>query len=145
MENIQNPEFELLQCIASEYNSDTSLCISDLLKSNLDWEYLLELAKFHGVLALLYLSLKNLNHELIPVNFLETLKSYYYENAQRNLALFGETLNLVKLLDNNGITANPFKGAKAVSCFPCRIRDRSKPPRFVLAQKEGLLPGVSRQ
>jgi len=107
----QNPEFELLVCIVrnGSVQNDTSR-IGNLIQEKINWEYLLELANYHGVIPLLYLTLKELDPEIIPQKIFQSLQTFYMTNTQRNIALLAEMLNLIKRLEEQDIAVIPFKG-----------------------------------
>ena len=61
------PEAELLlSCIRYHFDTSTSAQIADLLRTDLDWDYLIQKAAEHNVFLLFYQSLKNACPELIP-------------------------------------------------------------------------------
>jgi len=105
------PEIELLLCCAR-------LCLSSaerdrivlLLRSELDWAYLLNLASGHGLLPLLYRHLNALASAAIPKAVFMELWGRYESNARRNQAMAQELLNILQMLDANGIPAIAYKG-----------------------------------
>ena len=73
---------------------------------------IIKLANQHGILPLVYKTLKKLqpdgsskNHEI-----LSTLKQQYLSVAQRNMLMSAELIRIMKLLEDNGIEALAFKG-----------------------------------
>jgi hypothetical protein len=84
--------------------------ISQLIQTELDWDYLLAMARRHSVSPLLYHRLNLLCAEAVPAPALSQLKDRSQENTRQSLFLTGELLNLVERLEAQGITAVPFKG-----------------------------------
>jgi hypothetical protein len=80
------------------------------LQPPLDWVHLLQLARTHGVLPLLYRSLSTTCPEALPPAFGEQLRDAFYAHAGRNALLTKELLKLFHLLAGHGIAALPFKG-----------------------------------
>lgn len=81
-----------------------------LLAGPLDWAVVLDLARRHGVIPLLTRCLKAWPAEWIPESVRQQLDSEARANAQEVLALTGELLRLVQVLDTHGIAAIPYKG-----------------------------------
>ena len=105
------PEVELLLCCARTcINSETAEQIKTLLQEDIDWDYLLRTATWHGVMPLLYLNLNATYPEAVPKDILDQLQNYFYANAQRNLFLTGELLKLLNLFSAYKIPAIPYKG-----------------------------------
>lgn len=105
------PEDELLICCArTQLNSDTKKKIRYLIKKDLKWDYILEMASGHALRPLLFFHLSYVNLEDVPKNFMDILKGYFYMNARKNLLMLAELLKILKLLEFEGITAIPYKG-----------------------------------
>jgi len=97
---------------------DKISCLRELLGEDLDWNYLLRMARQHGLIPLLYWHLKNAVSEAVPERPLAELKAYFDENHRRNIYLAGELLKLLRLFEEQGIIALPYKGpAVAVSVY----------------------------
>ncbi len=82
----------------------------ELIQEGIDWEYLLNLAEYHGMIPLLYLGLRDLGQEIVPKRTINSLKTFYFDNTQRNISLLGQMRELVKALNTANISAIPFKG-----------------------------------
>jgi hypothetical protein len=99
----------LLECIKFNFNHKK---IKKLLKKT-DFDYLLNVARTHGVEQLLYYRLKGYN---LKIN--KKLSEYYYGNTARNIIIYNELKNLVNILNKNKIDFLVLKGtALAVSCY----------------------------
>ncbi|MBN2816184.1 MAG: nucleotidyltransferase family protein [Campylobacterales bacterium] len=82
--------------------------ILNLLK-NIDWEFFIHLAYMHGVLPVVYKTLKVFKDN-IPQNFFEKLSLLYKEIACNNLIATSELLKVVTYLQNRGVDVIAFKG-----------------------------------
>ena len=105
------PENELLILSAGVSGNFLEAVRSERLRlEEIRWEILLEKAHRHEILPLLYWSLNLLSAEKIPDVFSIRLLEYFTHNSHRNLCLGAELLRMIRLLDEEGITAIPFKG-----------------------------------
>jgi hypothetical protein len=105
------PEVDLLlSCARTFLDPKKADQVRALLYAEIDWPYLLQRAAAHGVLPLLYLSLKKTLPDLVPPVILDQFHNHFLANAGRNLFLTEELLNLLHLLERNGIPALPLKG-----------------------------------
>jgi hypothetical protein len=105
------PELELLLCCArTDLSQNDRNCIQSLLCQELDWEFLLQQSARHGVMPLLYWSLKQIDSAVIPLEFLNALQIRFQENAQQNMLLTQELVLLLKQFRQQGISVLTFKG-----------------------------------
>ena len=77
--------------------------------SQLNWKDVLELAKRHSVVPLLYTSLIQ-SRRLVPPEVLEQLRIESSKIAGRNAVLKRELLHILKLLQQNSFDVIPYKG-----------------------------------
>ena len=77
---------------------------------DVDWPRLIELAKGHGVLALVARDLKQRGWDGVPPDVVATLGGYRTMLTARNLSLTRQLLEILELLSGRGITALPYKG-----------------------------------
>lgn len=114
-----NPEIDLLlSCGRIHTTPLIADHIKTLLRQKVEWDSLIELAKFHKVIPLLYRNLNCLCPELVPEQTLQKLKMLVYANTFRNLFLTQELLNIIELFKQNGIPAIAFKGhTLAISAY----------------------------
>ncbi|HLN98939.1 MAG TPA: nucleotidyltransferase family protein [Pyrinomonadaceae bacterium] len=101
-------ENQLLIAVA-HLSSVSETQIHQLIRPDLDWEYLLARAHRHGITPLLYRSLDSCQIA-VPPPVMEELKVRSHEIFKSNLALTGELLKLVDFLNTNDVVAIPFKG-----------------------------------
>jgi hypothetical protein len=105
------PEMELLLCCARPLLDSLNIQkIESILKQEIDWDELVQIAINHKLIPLAYHNLKLIAKDVIPEKQLKTLHHIFYTNAQRSLILTGELVNVVKLLQSQGISSVPYKG-----------------------------------
>jgi hypothetical protein len=108
----QLPEIELLLCCTrTQMSPEYADRIRHLVRQNIHWNDLLNTARRHGVLPLVYWQLKDICPDSVPTDVTEQLRDRFDANAQKNLALTAELLKLIKFFQKNGIPVIPFKGA----------------------------------
>jgi hypothetical protein len=106
-----NPETDVvLTCARVELPEANSHQLRALLELPLDWGGVVALAARHGLLPLLALHLLGLAPDATPPAVRERLRSHRQAVALHNLGLAGELVRLLRLLDERGIPALPFKG-----------------------------------
>src|SRR5215470_5053411 len=107
----RSAEIELLLCCARTHlDAQTLERTKVLLQQPIDWQHLTRIALMHGVMPLLYRSLRKISPEAIPANSLDQLRKYFQANVQHSIFLTAELLKLLTLFENNDIEAIPFKG-----------------------------------
>jgi hypothetical protein len=105
------PETKLLLCCARTRVDDrTAEKIRNLVRSDIDWGYLLNLSRHHHMLPLLHGNLEAHCGDSVPNTVRKQLRNHFSANARRNLILTGELLNLLKLFKAHKISAVPFRG-----------------------------------
>lgn len=113
------PEVELLLCCArTELDHDRLASVKNLTKEDLNWAYLLQLARQNGIMPLLYWHLSRICPNSVPPATLQALRDHFRKNSQRNLLFTAELLAILRLFDENGVPAIPYKGpVLAVSVY----------------------------
>ncbi len=106
----------LVACCQSEPSGSDIEFIQNSL-STIDYQVLTTLASRHGILPLVYKTLKkltensDLNAQSSTLNaMLSELKVQYLGIVQRNMLMSAELIRIMKLLEENGIEALAFKG-----------------------------------
>ncbi|MEN6553276.1 MAG: nucleotidyltransferase family protein [Methanobacterium sp.] len=84
--------------------------IKYLVESDLNWNYLLKIASKHGLKPLLYWHLSRIYSDRIPFEFINNLKEFLKNNANKNLFFLKEIVEVVKLLNEHAIESVPYKG-----------------------------------
>ena len=104
-------ELQLIICCArTELNKVGVERIRILLKQNIDWNYLITIAKLHKVAPLVSVNLINTFPEAIPQNVLQKLRSVTKAVTKKNLYLVRELVTLINLFKSYNIPAIPYKG-----------------------------------
>jgi hypothetical protein len=104
-----NPEQELvLASIRLDRAKDER--IGKLLKQELDWAKVIQYARLHNVLPLLYHRLKALGAERVCPQEMDVLKVHYLTIIQRNLRLVHKLISVIQLLSGHKIASITFKG-----------------------------------
>ena len=109
----------LVNCCKSDPSeNDIKEILSYLDTKDLDINILIGLATQHGILPLVYKTIKNLsendnlNAQRLTLNaeILTELKAHYMSISQRNMLMSAELIRIMKLLKGNDIEALAFKG-----------------------------------
>ena len=106
------PEYQLLLCCArTELSKDDQGKIRKLVRNGLDWDYVLQIAKEHGLAPLLYYHLHrhNLDHQ-IPQSITDHLHHIYYGNLARNILLYNELSQISECFEGREISLVVVKG-----------------------------------
>jgi hypothetical protein len=105
------PENDLLLCCArTEASRSIVERLRELAATEVDWDYLIQIARRHALIPLVYLQLARYADQFIPPSDLAKLKLQYQENSARNTILTAELCRLIELLAKEGIDAIPYKG-----------------------------------
>ncbi len=107
---LRRAEHEILFSIARRELGGVEDRLRDLLRQDLDWDYLLATAESHGLTPLLHKHLHSIPSE-IPAHIRARLKLASVANSQSVLHLTGKLLKLYRLLKENGVRVAIFKGA----------------------------------
>lgn len=112
MESVSlRPEAQLLMaCARTLIDSETASRIEVLLQQSLDWEYIIQKAVTNRVMPLLSSNLLRVGLEAVPLSILNDLQEYLQVHARHNLGQTRTLVKLLRLLEQHGISALPFKG-----------------------------------
>jgi hypothetical protein len=106
-----NCELEvLLQSSRMVVSSTGEERIRNLLRKEIDWDFLIRTAHCHRVLPLLYQTLCRIAPDSVPERVMTSLRKRFHANAQRNLFMSAELLQVLDLLEKHHIRAIPYKG-----------------------------------
>jgi len=97
------------------------------------------MATKHHLLPLLYKNLNSICPENIPNIVLSKLKQKFQDNARKSLLLTGELIKIIKLLEENGVNAIPFKGPVLAYSIYGNLAYRQFGDIDILTDKEGAL------
>lgn len=137
------PEVELLlYCAHPQRDVTRAEQIKLLVRSGINWEYLIRLGRRHALTSLLYWNLNTTCPESVPDNILHLLERRFNINDFRNRFLTKKLIKLLSLFKTHKILAVPYKGpdlaARAygnVSLREFRDLDILIPKRDVLQAK----------
>jgi len=100
----------LLICARALGDGSVEPSLRRLLRSKLDWPYLIATASQHGLLPVLCQQLQVLNFVPSSESITAQLDQYFRANTLHNLFLSIELLKLLEMFATNGIRAVAFKG-----------------------------------
>ena len=105
------PEVELmLHCARTRVDAQRADLIRALVRSGIDWDFLIENCRRHHVLPLLCWNLSVLCSAEMPRQIASTLQAFTKATLGRNLALTAELFRILRQLQAHRISAVPFKG-----------------------------------
>lgn len=135
------PEMQLLLCCASTKidAAKTEQIKSLVQRTDLDWQEITSSAWKHGLIPLLYTNINAIASDTVPQDVLEQLRKLFYTNAQRSLQLTGELVQLLRLLQENGILAVPYKGPVLANLLYGNIALRQFCDLDILVQPQDVL------
>lgn len=108
---LHSPEIELLLlCARPEVSDDVARRILSLLKQQLDWKLIFQLADYYRTIPLLALHLRHHATDLLASDIQTELQEHHRDSTRHNLVLAVEVLRLLNLFATQGIHAVPFKG-----------------------------------
>lgn len=106
------PEYQLLLgCARTKLSKNNQDKIRKLVNNGLDWDYVLQMGKAHGLAPLLYSHLHRIDHNhQIPQPIMDQLHNIYYGNLARNLLLYDELSRVLKSFEAKEIPVVGLKG-----------------------------------
>ena len=129
----------LLQCARIKLNEDDQDKITKLVNNGLDWNYLSQMGKNHGLAPLLYYHLHriDLDHQ-IPQPIMDQLHDIYWSNLARNLLLYDELNRVLKSFEEKEIPVVVVKGLALAELVYKNIALRPMADADLLVQKRSL-------
>jgi hypothetical protein len=100
----------LIDCARAPVEPEGATRTNHFATGGVDWHRLLKLARRNGLAPLLFYHLNKIGAANVPTSTFEVLRDYYQKNCAFNLLLTGELVRLLKALNDNGISAIPYKG-----------------------------------
>ncbi|MBS1790767.1 MAG: nucleotidyltransferase family protein [Acidobacteria bacterium] len=108
---LARPEWELLLCCArTSPPPETVERIRALVNQELDWDFLFRHAAAHKLSPLLCWHLKTQAADLLPPRIQTRIQTDLLGNSRLNLSHSAELLRILKLFEEQGIAAIPYKG-----------------------------------
>lgn len=103
-------EYELILCCVQAFVNGNLDELKRFPFKEIEWTYLLRIAKDHKVLPLIYWSIKSACLKSLPADIMAQLNADFNNNAVNNLTLIRELFRLLDIFRSNSIPAIPFKG-----------------------------------
>jgi hypothetical protein len=104
-------EWKLLIACARDHMGLGTGEVKKAAAANIDWWRVIDLAKTHGLLAILYRAARKSILESVPEQVMKDLRFKYLDNSQKNYVLSEELINILGLLESENIMALTFKGS----------------------------------
>jgi len=106
---LSRPEIELLLCcVSTQTNRELGSKIQQLVQQNIDWQYFVATAQYHGIVPLIYGQLQGV--QAVPAEVRSGLEGAYNKNAYINMSLTGELIKIQNLFNSQAIPMLAFKG-----------------------------------
>ncbi|EKF86353.1 nucleotidyltransferase family protein [Methanobacterium formicicum] len=137
---LKNEEQMLLQCARTQINYNNQKKIISLVRSGLDWEYLLKLAVKHKLQQLLYWQINQISLVELPPEVFKYLSIFFRNNATKNLFYMKEILNIVNMLSEMDIISFPYKGPILAQQVYGNLSMRQFGDLDLLVRKEDVTP-----
>jgi hypothetical protein len=101
----------LISLCRMEFSSDQKIMIRDQMEAVNDWNYFVEMANEHGIIALCWYNIiESGNSKSIPAEFLEKLHSGYLKSLTRNTFLYNLFEEIITLAKRDKIKVVMLKG-----------------------------------
>lgn len=129
----------LLACARTKLNEDNQDKIRKLASNGLDWDYLLQMSKNHGLAPLLYYHPHRIDlYHQIPQSVMNELRDAYYCNLARNIPLSYELDKILNAFKKKGIRILVLRGLALGQTIYKNIGLRVTTDIDLLAQKKDL-------
>jgi hypothetical protein len=107
----RRPELELFIHVARTRIDDAGARrLIELVQQDLDWQYTSRLARWHGILPLLYWHLESICPHAVPVEVRQKLRSHVRDWARSSLFRTSELLRILSRFEDHGVEVVPYKG-----------------------------------
>ncbi len=100
----------ILACACPVSDLRAKVMIESLLDVDLDADRLIAQASQHRVLPLMYAHLQSIGPGHVPPDLMQPLRAHFHGQAVANYRLTQQLVQVLKLLDDHGIPAIPWKG-----------------------------------
>ncbi len=137
--NMRPEEQLLLCCTRTKLSKDKGDEIRKLMNNGLDWDYVLQMGKAHGLAPLLYYHLYRIDYEhRIPQSIMERLRNIYYGNLVHNISLDSELNKILNTFEKEEIPVVVLRGLALAQIIYKNIALRSTIDIDLLVQKKDL-------
>ena len=100
----------VVACARTRIDDEQAARIRALAAEDVDWKRVFDIAAAHGVVPLLYRSLRSACADAVPPPALEYLRSQYRGHCRQSFVGAGQLLKLLALFQAEGIAVMPIKG-----------------------------------
>ena len=129
----------LLECARTKLKEDNRNEITKLVSNGLDWDYVLQMSKSHGLTPLLYYHLHQIKYDhQIPQSIMDQLHDIYYGNLARNIPLSYELDKILNVFEKKGIPIVVLRGLPLAQTIYKNIALRVTADIDLLVQKKDL-------
>lgn len=109
MQSFDQDPAKLLRTMVGSRDKDRGAAVAALLTRIVNWQEMIDAARRHGVLPILYRHLAA-NTQLVPPKVLQLARHEFERNTFHCLTNAEELLEILRVFENAGIRAIPFKG-----------------------------------
>jgi hypothetical protein len=100
----------VVACARTRLDDEQAARIRALVREGVDWKRVSDIAGAHGVVPLLYRSLRSACADAVPPPALEHLRSQYRRHCRQSFVGAGQLVRLLALFQAEGIAVLPIKG-----------------------------------
>jgi hypothetical protein len=105
------PEREfLILCARHSLRGEEQDGLRELVRGGLGWREIIALSGWHGIVSLVYRSLKSASPDDVPADVMARLRHLYFVNSSRALVLASELSRILTSFEKREIPVYPFKG-----------------------------------
>ena len=128
-----------MYCTQIKIPEDTLNKAEDIISLSLDWKEILESARWHGIVPLLYNNLKGLQEShFIPQEVMDELRTAYNANLARNMYIYAELNSILGAFREKEVGVIVLKGAALAKSIYGDIGLRPMGDIDILVRKEDL-------
>ncbi len=131
----------LLRCLQADLETSVDPRLTELLKQDISWDYLLDMADWHDVTPLLAMRL--VGHSAVPPTVSELLRKSALTNYAKNFFLSAELTKLSAALAANGIPYIPYKGTVLSQYLYGSVASRSVCDIDLIIRPEDVVQAIS--
>jgi hypothetical protein len=131
----------LLRCLLADLEISVEPRLTELLKEDISWDCLFDMAAWHDVTPLLAMRL--VGHSAVPLTVSELLRKSAFTNCAKNLFLSAELTKLSTALAANGIPYIPYKGTVLSQYLYGFLGSRSVCDIDLVIRPENVLQAIS--
>jgi hypothetical protein len=145
----------ILACSKGSITKDTRDTIANLLEKELNWDYVFRQAERHGLIPLIYYTLKITAPEYVPEDVLQRMNEIYLFSMKQSMIQVSELLQVIQLGKDHEIPVIPYKGTalsqqiygdiglRMSSDIDIIVRQQDAIRAKALLMSQGYTPGIS--